>query len=645
MAELPDVNLARQITRESHVDAVPGRPDTKKSYSGYSDEKAGRLDDEKGGVAHTHETDHEEEMQHYIPGDPFPVDPNAPEEEHQLTIRALIVGCALGAVVGASNIYLGLKTGFTFGPQLFGAIFGFAIIKPLSQFFTNNTVLPHWLWGGEFGPKENVCVQTAATSAGGLGAFSFANHERYLVFPTPSATAFTIRSLHSGKTGAIVARKKSLCLLITLLAALAYKVATGYAPGVLFDWHIGWTLYRLGWTSIIALENYGWWLESVAVETSDEFPLKSIQAMKFKTFDDYVYAPSPRYWLLWPGVLIMLTIHNRIERYRNRNDPNFVFVDEGDNDPCPPEDRVPNYAWIGALAVSMLLSITLISTQFNMNVGEVILANILGFIFSFIGVQSAGDTDINPISTVAKASQLIFGGIAKGQHLAQIDGMRLNLIGGIVAGGAAAQSTDMTGDLKTGHLIGAKPKVQFVSQLVGSTVASFLTVGLFVLFTKASPCILYPPEDGQCAYGAPSVSAWAAVATAVTAPKLPIPPSSGYTAIGLSILAAICVVAKHLWIPRKYWHWVPNWNAIGLGFVVPQTFYAVAMGFGSIMYYAWEIKNPAQFDMYGFPLAAGLLAGEGLGGVVQALLTVAGVGGDGVTRGTSVGCPGFEFCG
>ncbi|KAG8899557.1 hypothetical protein FRC01_010471 [Tulasnella sp. 417] len=55
------------------------------------------------------------------------------------------------------------------------------------------------------------------------------------------------------------------------------------------------------------------------------------------------------------------------------------------------------------------------------------------------------------------------------------------------------------------------------------------------------------------------------------------------------------------------------------------------MGFGSIFYYVWETKNPAQFDMYGFPLAAGLLAGEGLGGVVQALLTVAGVGGDGVS--------------
>ena len=29
----------------------------------------------------------------------------------------------------------------------------------------------------------------------------------------------------------------------------------------IFDWHIGWTLYRLGFTSIISLENYGWFIE------------------------------------------------------------------------------------------------------------------------------------------------------------------------------------------------------------------------------------------------------------------------------------------------------------------------------------------------------------------------------------------------
>ncbi|ELU44342.1 OPT domain-containing protein [Rhizoctonia solani AG-1 IA] len=95
-------------------------------------------------------------------GSPFPVDPNLPEETAQLTWRAVIIGSLLGLIVGASNVYLGLKTGFTFGAGLFGAIFGFAIIKPLSH------VLPEKLGGGYFGPKENAVVQTAATSAGSL---------------------------------------------------------------------------------------------------------------------------------------------------------------------------------------------------------------------------------------------------------------------------------------------------------------------------------------------------------------------------------------------------------------------------------------------------------------------------------------------
>lgn len=83
----------------------------------------------------------------------------------------MLIGSALGLIVGASNIYLGLKTGFSFGASLFGyaakaltssylmrscgwhfhlrAIFGFAILKPLS------TLLPKRYGGGCFGPKEN----------------------------------------------------------------------------------------------------------------------------------------------------------------------------------------------------------------------------------------------------------------------------------------------------------------------------------------------------------------------------------------------------------------------------------------------------------------------------------------------------------
>ena len=106
-----------------------------------------------------------------------------------------------------------------------------------------------------------------AVTAGFFGVFFVIPLRRYyvikqkLIFPTPAATAFTIRALHNGTHGAITAAKKTKGLVYSLVGAFLFKVVGIYAPAITFDWHIGWTLYRLGFTSIIELENYGWILE------------------------------------------------------------------------------------------------------------------------------------------------------------------------------------------------------------------------------------------------------------------------------------------------------------------------------------------------------------------------------------------------
>ncbi|KAF8348533.1 oligopeptide transporter [Amanita rubescens] len=666
---------------------------------------------------------------------PFPPLPDEIEEKHQLTIRAIVVGCTLGAVVGASNIYLGLKTGFTFGPQLFGSIFGFAIIKPISKALPESGLLGRLL-GGYFGPKENCTVQSAATAAGGLGILAvsaipamyrlhllsaepqqdvgrliallfcagffgvffviplrkyYIVHQK-LTFPTPAATAYTIRSLHSGKSGAIAAKKKSLALLWTFIASFLYKVLNGYAPGILLDWHIGWTLYRLGFTSIISLDNYGWWIEftpaffgagmlsglnaswsflggsilawgiiapslvknglAVGIPVSTEYPLVSYLSLSFDDPEAFIANPSPRYWLLWPGILIMLlysftevmlSLGPLLFSMKNWN-PVAWFRNDQDNtedeDYTPVEDRIPLLWWTVGVLLSTIMCCAILAKFFSMNVGEALLSLLLGFFFSFVGVQSSGHTDINPVTAVAKASQLVFGGIGKAAHLPQASARMLNLSGGVIAAGSAAQASDMTGDLKTGYLLRAKPKYQFIAQLCGAFVAIFMVVGLFILFTKASPCIINPSASGVCSYGAPSVASWAAVAVAVTSPKLPIPPTSGYTAIGLGIASVLTLFMKVALLDSKT---NALQNAIGLGFVVPQVFYSIAMAIGSAVCYIWSRKDVASYDMYMFAVAAGLVAGEGIGGVFQALLAVAGVSGS--VYGTAIGCPGFEFCG
>lgn len=45
---------------------------------------------------------------------------------------------------------------------------------------------------------------------------------------------------------------------------------------------------------------------AVGTVASDDFPLISYSALSFSNPDRYVDSPSPRYWLLWPGVLVML---------------------------------------------------------------------------------------------------------------------------------------------------------------------------------------------------------------------------------------------------------------------------------------------------------------------------------------------------
>jgi uncharacterized oligopeptide transporter (OPT) family protein len=162
---------------------------------------------------------------------------------------------------------------------------------------------------------------------------------------------------------------------------------------------------------------------------------------------------------------------------------------------------------------------------------------------------------------------------------------------------------------------------------------------------KAYPCVL-DLDASYCSFQAPSVAAWRAVATAVTDPTFPVPNSSGIFAIVLGIFSIVVVLFRHNYLVghrEKYRIYVPNFMAIGLAFVLPQTQYGTAMLTGSIIAYFWAKKNPVSFDTFCYAVAAGMIAGEGLGGVVNAILEIAGVGSS--VYGSAVGCPGDSFCG
>lgn len=308
-------------------------------------------------------------------------------------------------------------------------------------------------------------------------------------------------------------------------------------------------------------------------------------------------------------------------------------------DSAEPHELVEMWMWMPGLLLSIICICVVLGVEFDMPVGMSLLSIFLSFFFSFVAIQCTGVTDITPLTAASKASQIILGGATGGEHWQVKHAQRLNLVGGAMCSMGASQSTDLTCDFRTGFLLRTPPKQQWYAQGIGTIVAIFLAPAMFQLFATAYPCIIDANAD-TCVFAIPSVSAWRATAVAVTDPTFPIPPSSGIFAIVFACFgSAMVFIRHHVWVGKYEWvkKYHPNMMCIGLAFVLAQTQYGTAMTMGSAVAAIWTKKRPEHFDIYGYAVAAGLIAGEGIGGVINAIFQIAGISGS--VYGTNLACP------
>lgn len=379
----------------------------------------------------------------------------------------------------------------------------------------------------------------------------------YSWFSLATATAVTIRSMHAVGSGATDAMKKIKALGIAFAASLTHRIGSYYAPGILYDWHIfTWFYIWSGHTNgALAVENWGWMLEwtpafigsgmLVGLNVGISFFAGSVLAwgvigpILVRTgecvgiatpvegdprWDDLVtfysmsgigeegWVPSPRYWLLWPGVLILVAysmteflVHIKVVwlglkfAYKNgcaqlnsvlekkRGRPSAFLEKQsartaGDDeelveDFAGPEDQVPGWIWVTGSAAMVVVAAVICKVQFDMGVELAVLACILGVVFAFLSIHGGAVTDIAPITASSKASQLVFGGVTSGQGLTIEGAQRANLIAGGIASGAADVSTTLVSDFRVGFLLRTPPVKQFYAQAVGTLVAMFLAPG------------------------------------------------------------------------------------------------------------------------------------------------------------------------
>lgn len=718
----------------------------------------------------------------------FPPVKGIPVEKAPLTIRAVLVGIILGSLVNASNVYLGLKTGFSFSATLFGAIFGYGIITMISKALPNKPIL-----GMPFGPQENSIIQAAASGAGGIGGpfvagfpamyrlnlfnaeydATYANRglqnpskdfgrilgvtvicalfglfaaiplrkffiinvarELNLVFPTPTATALTIRSMHAVGSGAADAARKIKALGACFIGAIMIIVCGSYADGILHNWHIFTWFYAWGGykdQTLMAIESWGWYIQltpaffgsgllvgpnaalswwggtfvawaiigpllvykGLCAGNPGEEGTKWENLVNYNSLNgitDPTKLPSPRFWMLWPGVAVLIvfsmmefimhlpivwsgvvvafrsgcrSVNNMMEKRNKHNSflaKQAAKADEADDlveDFATKDQLVPDWVWMIGVVVMAVVAMLICHYEFDMNPGLALLALILAMIFAFLSIHGGAVTDNTPLTASSKASQLVFGGITRKHNPTKLDianAERINLIAGNIASGCANVATDLTSDFRVGFLLKTPPRLQFIAQAVGTVVAIFLAPGIFVLFMSAYPCVWNPPgkpkagepKPPTCPFNAPAVAAWQAVAQAVTLPSIPIPHECVIFTIVMAVVSGLQVVIKNLWLkgPReKYRAYLPNWMSIGVAWVLgADSGYANAVAFGAITAWWWKKYWPKAFDIFAYAVAAGLIAGEGLGGVINAALTLGGV--DGTKKGTLIAIPGEDW--
>jgi OPT family oligopeptide transporter len=239
-----------------------------------------------------------------------------------------------------------------------------------------------------------------------------------------------------------------------------------------------------------------------------------------------------------------------------------------------------------------------------------LLAVLLTFVLSLVACRATGESDITPIGALGKITQLVYGVLIPQNATA-------NLMTAGITANAAASSADLLTDLKSGYLLGANPRRQFVAQFLGIFSGTAATVLGFRLLVP-DVTVLTGTATSPATVPAPSAQAWLAVAEVFQKGVQNLHPMAR-TCIWWGLVAGTLLGLMEFAAP-KYRKWLPSPIGLGLGFILPF-FYPFSMLLGALLAWLWSRRNSAHADRYAVPVASGIIAGESIVSVIIALLT------------------------
>lgn len=575
----------------------------------------------------------------------------------EFTVTSVILGAIIAIIFGAANAYLGLRVGMTVSASIPAAVISMGILRMIlkgESILENNIVqtigsageslaagaiftLPAmFIWMKEWGIGSPSLIEIAliALCGGLLGVFFMIPLRKALivkehgVLPYPEGTACA-EVLLAGEEGG----SKASVVFAGLGISAAYKfIADGLKvfPSEI-EWAVpGYTNCAIGIDVLPALVGVGYicgykisgyMFSGALVGWFVLIPMISLfggDAVLYPATDPI---SSLDYWGIWDsyiryigagavafgGILSLIkslplivdTFRKAMKDYSIKGESSTLRTDN---------DMSMKVVLLGSLAV--IISIWLIPTIPVNLLGAVLIA-VFGFFFATVSSRLVGlvGSSNNPVSGMAIATLLISTLALKASGLVGREGMLGSIAIGSIICIIAAIAGDASQDLKTGYIVGATPKKQQMGELVGVLISA-ITIGavLYLLDTAWG--------FGSKDIPAPQATLMKLVVEGVMDGNLPWPLIFAGASIGLAV--------EVLGIPIL---------PFAVGLYLPIHLSAGIMVGGLVRLFtenrkkSSEAEKKAQVDR-GILYTSGLIAGEGLVGVLLAIFALINVGGN-----------------
>lgn len=577
----------------------------------------------------------------------------------ELTVTSIVMGIILAVVFGAANAYLGLRVGMTVSASIPAAVISMGVIRVLMK---KNSIL------------ESNIVQTVGSAGESLAAGAiFTLPALFLwasegVMDKPGIVEITVIALLGGALGVFFMVPLRNALIVKEHGILPYPEGQACAEVLLAGEEGG--------------ANAGTVFAGMGIAAGFKFIIDGLKAvpsevsLRFKGFAGeigtqiypavmsvgYICGPKISSYMFAGGVVSWMVLIPLIVLFGGSTIlyPGTVTIGEifAESGASGIWSSYIRYIGAGALAaggiISLANSLPLIVRTFadamkslkggvgaistkrteqdiNMKVvlgailaltllvwlvpavpvslvGAIIVV-IFGFFFATVSSRMVGlvGSSNNPVSGMAIATLLIATLILKLTGDTGAHGMRGAIAIGSIICIVAAISGDTSQDLKTGYLLGSTPKKQQIGEVIGVVASAFAIGGVLYLLDSAW-------GFGSAELGAPQATLMKMIIEGVMDSNLPW----GLVFVGV----ALAVVIEILGIPVL---------PFAIGVYLPVQLNACIM-VGGIVRLIFdkmkkEEKEKEEIITDGILYCSGMIAGEGLVGILLAVFAVIGIDG------------------